>query len=173
MELTTERLVLREWTEGDFADVHAYATDPDVVRYVSFGPNSEEETRAFLRDSVNAAQVECRTSYTFAVIRRSDGRLIGGAGLGLKDSTKAELGYVLRPDAWGHGYATEAARALVQFGFGELGLHRIFAICVPANVGSARVMEKVGMRYEGCLRDNMFARGEFMDTLCFAVLASG
>lgn len=171
MEITTERLILREWTLDDFDVVHAYATDPEVVRYMSFGPNAEEDTRAFLRATLDHARATPRTDYGLAVTRREDGAFVGGVGLYLRNPTKAELGYVYQRDAWGHGYATEAARALLDFGFRALGLHRIYALCVPANTASARVMEKLGMRYEGCLRDNLFARGEFMDSLSYAVLA--
>lgn len=171
MEQATERLVLREWTMDDFAAVHAYATDPAVVRYMSWGPNTDEDTRAFLRAAVASQGATPRTDYDLAVTLREAGTVLGGAGLTLKNSRTAELGYVLGRSAWGHGYATEAARALVDFGFRELGLHRIYALCCPPNSASAHVMEKLGMRYEGCLRDNLFARGTFMDTLCFAILA--
>jgi RimJ/RimL family protein N-acetyltransferase len=171
MELTTQRLILREWTMEDFHEAHAYATDPEVVRYMSFGPNTEEDSRAFLSATLERARSTPRTDYGLAVTRREDGAFVGGVGLYLRNPTKAELGYVYKRAAWGNGYATEAARALVDFGFRALGLHRIYALCVPANTASARVMEKLGMRYEGCLRGNLFARGEFMDSLSYAVLA--
>jgi len=170
MEITTERLVLREWTMDDFDEVHAYATDAEVVRYMSFGPNTAEQTRAFLETSIAQAVAQPRTDFGLAVARREDGAFLGGAGLHLRSPAKAELGYVYKRGAWGHGYATEAARAMLEFGFRDLGLYRIYALCVPANVGSANVMQKIGMRYEGCLRANLFARGEFMDTLSFAIL---
>jgi RimJ/RimL family protein N-acetyltransferase len=171
MELTTDRLLLREWTTADFEDVHAYASDPEVVRHVSFGPNSEAETTAFLEMAIAAVQRVPRIDFTLAIASRYDDRVIGGIGLALKSATSAELGYVFRRDAWGRGYATEAARALVEFGFRQAGLHRIFALCFPPNTAYARVMEKLGIQYEGTLREAIFAHGVHWNARCFAVLS--
>jgi RimJ/RimL family protein N-acetyltransferase len=171
MELTTDRLVLREWTMEDFGDVQAYATDPEVVRYMSFGPNSEAETTGFLETVIAGAGTTPRSDFTLAVTAREIGQVFGGIGLALKNARSAELGYAFRRDAWGRGYATEAARAVVDFGFRELGLHRIYALCFPPNKASAHVMLKLGMRYEGTLRESIFARGIFWDAQSYSVLA--
>jgi RimJ/RimL family protein N-acetyltransferase len=170
MELKTERLILRECTMDDFDDIHAYAADPEVVRFVSFGPNTESETTAFLEQTIAAAAAVPRTDFTLAVTRRDDGRILGGMGLALRNPTRAELGYVFRRDAWGRGYATEAARAFVDFGFREMKLHRIHALCFPPNKASARVMEKLGMQYEGTLRELVHARDTWWDCLSYAIL---
>ena len=83
---------------------------------------------------------------------------------------EADLGYELDPRYWENGYATEAARALLAFGFQELGLHRIWAQCIAENVASAHVLEKIGMQQEGHLRQNEWMQGRWWDTLLYAIL---
>jgi ribosomal-protein-alanine N-acetyltransferase len=98
--------------------------------------------------------------------------LIGNCGirLGKSGAPFGDLGYEISPAYWYRGYATEAARAMLDFGFEELGLHRVWAQCVPENVASRRVMEKLGMRGEGRLRQTQFYRGRWWDTLVCGVL---
>jgi len=170
MELTTERLVLREFAADDVEAVQDYASDPEVCRYVEWGPNSVDATRAFLALAMQESVAEPRETFTFAVTEA--GRLLGAAALVVVSHAhqRGSLGYVLRRDTWGRGLATESARALIRFGFEELGLHRIEATCDPRNAGSARVLEKAGMTQEGRIRDHMLVRAEWRDSLLFAVL---
>jgi len=88
------------------------------------------------------------------------------------DHRRAELGYWVGVPYWGNGYATEAARAVVKYGFGTLGLHRIFASHFANNPASARVLRKIGMRYEGRLRGHVLKWGEFLDLEMYGMLAS-
>jgi RimJ/RimL family protein N-acetyltransferase len=172
VELTTERLLLRPFVESDFEAVHAYASDPEVCRYVSFGPNTEEDTRAFLERAVAQWQQDSPVDYAWAVTRRDQAALIGSCGLHLHAGAtyQASLGYVYHRDVWGQGYGTEAARAVVGFGFRELGLHRVYAYYFVPNVGSGRIMEKLGMRYEGCLREATCKDGKWYDLLAYGIL---
>jgi RimJ/RimL family protein N-acetyltransferase len=103
-----------------------------------------------------------------------DGTLIGNCGIRRKDGneSEADIGYELHPEHWGKGYATEAARAVVAFGFEELALHRVSAWCIADNTGSARVLEKAGLRLEGRLRENERFRGRWWDTLLYGMLRS-
>ena len=80
------------------------------------------------------------------------------------------MGYEIAPEHWGQGYATEAARAILAFGLRELRLHRVWASCVADNLGSARVLTRLGMRLEGRLREAEFYKGRYWDTLIFAIL---
>lgn len=171
--LPAERLVLRELEEADWAAVHAYASKPEVVRFMNWGPNSEEETKAFVESVIASRSEEPRRRFEFAVTLRADGRLIGACGLTVSDpeTRQAWVGYCYHPRFWRQGYATEAARSLVAFGFEHLGLHRIFATCDVENVASARVLEKVGMRREGHLREHAWVRGRWRDSFLYAVLA--
>ena len=106
------------------------------------------------------------------MILQANQRLIGWCGLSIKDRDRqiAELGYDLDHAYWGLGYTTEAARAVVDWGFLTLHMHRIFAECHPANTASQRVMHKIGMRYEGHLRENVWVKGSWWDTIIYAIL---
>lgn len=173
MELTTSRLLLREYTAGDFDAVHSFAADPRTLVFVEWGPNSEQDTRDFLDFATMTARATPRTGFTLA-ITLAGGPVIGSIGLTLrkdKGSTGkvAEVGYTLHPDHWGNGYATEATLAMTAFGFGPLGLDRITATCRPENVASAGVLRKVGMEQVGHLKNDRLIRGRWMDSLVFAV----
>jgi [ribosomal protein S5]-alanine N-acetyltransferase len=172
IKLTTARLSLREWEEDDLAAIRKYVTDPEVYRFMPWGPNTEEESVGFLKGRIAAAQENPRPSYEFAITVQESGELIGGCGIRISspENRSGDLGYVLRRDCWGKGYATECAHALLNFGFSELHLHRIWATCDSRNAASARVLEKVGMRQEAYLRDNAWQRGQWRDTLIFAIL---
>ena len=165
----SERLLLRDFRDDDLEAVHAYATDLDVVRYMTWGPNSEAETRGFLERAQSHTEVDPRVEFELAVIREEPGELIGGIGLHA-DGSKAMLGYCFARSAWGKGYATEAAQVMLDFGFKSLELHRIWACCDPENAGSIRVLQKLGMRQEGHLKHDCQIRGEWRDNLLFAIL---
>lgn len=174
MRLETERLLLRDFTEEDWPRVHQYASNEDAVRFMLWGPNAEEDTQAFIKRTLASYQASPRLNYEVAVIRKEDGRFIGGTGFHIDEHAPeiAELGYCYHPDYWGRGYASEAASALIAYGFRELGLHRIYAKCHPDNIGSAQVMRKVGMTYEGIMRQHVRWKGQWRDSLLYAVLAS-
>ena len=171
MELRTPRLILREFTLEDFSAVHTYASDEIVTRYTDWGPNSVEDTEEFFREALSATMAEPRDSYLFAItINQSP--VIGCARLGVvsRADRVGDLGYLLNVNFWGQGIATEATQRLLAFGFGELGLHRIFATCHPDNIGSSRVLEKTGFQLEGRLKDDKLVRGAYRDSLLYAIL---
>ncbi len=172
MELRTERLLLRDFVEADWPAVHEYARDLLVVRFMPWGPNEEEDTRAFVARAVASACEEPRRAYELAVTLLDGGRLIGACGLHHSNPAGRSgwIGYCYARAFWGHGYATEAARAVVGFGFRELSLHRVWATCDPDNRASARVLEKVGMQREGRLREDTNIRGRWRDSLVYGVL---
>jgi RimJ/RimL family protein N-acetyltransferase len=172
--LNTERLLLRDLVPDDFGAVHAYAKDIEVVRFMPWGPSTEAETRDFFDRAAAAAAAEPRIGYDLAVIQRDEGRLLGAIGLHLEraDSQQAMIGYCFAQGSWGHGYATEAAEAMLALGFDVLHLHRVWAGCDPQNTASARVLEKLGMTLEGRSREDTRIRGEWRDTLMFGILAS-
>lgn len=175
MELVLPRLRLREWRGADWRAAHVYASDPEVVRYLDWGPNTEAETRAFIREAQRARRHVPRTRYDLAVTLRSTGAVIGGCRLWIESAQHREgsIGYSLARSAWGQGHATELAAGLLRLGFETLGLHRIHAIVEPENAASARVLEKVGMQREGHLRDHRHAKGRWRDSLLYAALAPG
>ena len=169
LPIETERLILREFQPEDWIQVHAYAKDPQVVRFMDWGPNSEAESRAFVARARAAEQQEPRRQYELAVIFKPTGALVGGASLKLgdQDPRSAELGYTLHRLAWGQGLGTELARRLVQLGFGQLGARRVWAKCQPENIGSYRVMKKAGLRFEEYVQNDKTIRGQRVDSfLC-------
>jgi RimJ/RimL family protein N-acetyltransferase len=172
MTLTLDRLVLREFEIKDWEAVHEYASDPEVVRYQAWGPNTVRDTHAFVQRAVGFQHERGRQHFELGMVSRADERLIGGCGIHVASAPNREgwIGYCLHRGFWGRGYATEAARALVAFGFDELRLHRIFATCDPANAASARVLEKVGMRREGQLREHQWVKNAWRDSLIYALL---
>ncbi|MCL2215735.1 MAG: GNAT family N-acetyltransferase [Defluviitaleaceae bacterium] len=151
--LETERLILRKFQESDFEAVHSYAADRENCIYMFWGPNSEDETREFIKMVMSNASQSPIKHYSYAITLKSTGELIGGCDLPLSGDKEAEIGWLINRNFWRQGYAAEAARALLTLGFEELNLHRIFAKCDAENIASSRLMEKIGMRGEGLLFD--------------------
>lgn len=172
--IDTARLILREFRPDDFDAVHAYASDPLVTRFTSFGPNTLEETREFLARTIEAAAVAPRRVYSFAVVERATARLIGSCGLQACDETQQHysFGYCFNRDAWRQGFGKEAARAIVQFGFEQLNSHRLMALVFSGNTASARILEGLGFRQEGLSRQGAYVRKSWHDILTFAQLRS-
>jgi [ribosomal protein S5]-alanine N-acetyltransferase len=169
VNLSTERLTLRPLVTDDFAWVHPMAADPAVTRYTTWGPNDAERTREFLRLATTDGQGPDR--YLWAVTLH-DGIGIGTAGLQVtnEEHGRAEFGYNVAAEHWGSGYATEVAQAIVRFAFDVRAIHRLEATCHPDNGASARVLEKAGLTLEGRLREHSRVRGEWRDTLLYAVI---
>ena len=169
----TERLLLRDFRETDFDDVHAYGSDPEVARYMPWGPNTPDDTRDFLARSLLQQASWPRLEFGLAIEQAGTSSVIGSVALHLIDGPNrtVELGYCLRRDLWRQGLVTEAARAMVDAGFRSLDLHRIAATCDARNVASYSVMQKLGMRREGLLRRDRQVKGEWRDTYVYAVLA--
>lgn len=178
MIVSTPRLLLREFEEADWEAVLAYQSDPRYLRYYPWTTRTAEEARAFVDTFIDWQHESPRYRYQLAITlrreeRTSPGALIGNAGIRKRapDASEAELGYELNPTHWGQGYATEAASAMLRFAFVDLDLRRVVATCVAENVASTRVLERVGMRLEGRLRDDRWFKGRWWDTLLYGVLA--
>ena len=172
LPIRTPRLILRDFRADDLDAIQAYARDPEVARFMVWGPNPLEQTREYL-DLTLASQGEW-PRFAFNLTIEHAGSAAGSIALRLADSANriADFGYCLRRDLWGQGLVTEAARALVETAFGVLGLHRLFATCDVRNGASFAVMEKLGMRREGHMRGDRFIKGEWRDTYLYAILAS-
>jgi ribosomal-protein-alanine N-acetyltransferase len=168
--LRTPRLLLREVAPGDVEDVHAYAGDPEVCVHVQWGPNTPEESRAWVEQEVAATADPHRRERTWMVVLAD--RVVGACSVTVTDAQhrRAETGYVVAREFWGRGIATEAAGAVLRWAFDELGVDRVEATCRPENVASARVLATIGMQQEGYLRSHLLIRGERRDSLLFAAL---
>jgi [ribosomal protein S5]-alanine N-acetyltransferase len=145
--IETERLRIRHFTPDDWPAVHAYTSDAGVMTYLPEGVMTEEQTRQFIAESMTE---EARN---YAVDLQAEDRLIGHVGFHPWFAPRIdELGWVVHPRYHRQGYATEAAAALLRYGFESLSVHRVIATCQPENTPSWRVMEKLGMQREGHLR---------------------
>ena len=172
--MSTARLQFRDFVPNDFDAVHAYASDPQVTQFTSFGPNTEADTREFLGRVAIEAAASPRRNYTLAIVESASGRLIGACGLDRVDAVGPQfvLGYCLDTRYWRRGYASEAVRRLVAFGFADLGAWRICAHVFVGNDASARLLRRLGFRLEGTHRQCVRARGAWHDAMTFAMLAA-
>lgn len=166
--LRTKRLVLRPVTMDDVADVLAYAADPEWSRYSHTAPQpyTRADAETWVASSILA---DWKTNPRFGV--ELEGRMIGEVELRIDaESGVGELGYSVARAQWGKGITPEAVRALIDYGFAVLGLDKVFARADVRNTASVRVMEKLGMTYEGTLRAHRIVRGERVDDVCYGLL---
>ena len=150
----------------------AYQSEAQYLEYSPWAHRTADEVQDFVRGFIDWQGERPRTKYQLAITLGAEGRLIGNCGIRIEttDSRQANIGYEIAPGCWGEGYATEAARAMVAFGFGELRLQSIWARCVAENVASYRVLEKVGMRRERRLREEEWMKGRWWDILVYGIL---
>jgi RimJ/RimL family protein N-acetyltransferase len=169
---TGPRVSLRELANDDLDVIVEYSTDDAVARYQDWQSHTAEAAKAFLDRAIVAAQQTPRVDYVLAVVEHTTSKVIGDASIEIVSfpNRRAEIGFTLRRDRWGTGLATETAQLLLAFGFDQLGLHRIEATTHPENAASARVLEKIGMSYEGRIRDHLLVRGQWSDSLLYSIL---
>lgn len=174
MQIATQRLLLRDFTAADWTAVLAYQSHPLYLRYYPWTERTAEDVQAFVKMFLAHQQMNPRHKFQLAVTLKSSGQLIGNCGIRLPEpeSIEADLGYELDPAHWGQGYATEAARAMLHFGFTGLGLHRIWASVLAVNEGSVRLLQKLGFKQEGHLREKEYFKGQYWDSLIFGLLAT-
>ena len=169
--LVSPRLVLRWLTQEDIPRLYAIFSHAEVMRFWGSPPWSDEAQAVA---SLTGVQEDYATgsAMEFGVERRSDGLLLGTCTLFHFNwpCRRAEMGYALGRDAWGHGYMNEALHLLVNYAFGELELHRLEADIDPRNAASARTLERLGFRLEGLLRERWIVAGEISDTGFYGLL---
>jgi ribosomal-protein-alanine N-acetyltransferase len=170
--LTTDRLVLRELRPSDVAQVFALRSDPLVMQHVNRALARSTEDASELIELINSRTRE-KEAVHWAITVKGEDELIGLIGFWrlVKEHHYGELGYTLAREHWGQGYATEAIRAALHYGFRTLGFHRAEAITRPQNTASIRALEKNGFVREGHFRENIFWNGSFHDSLVFGKLA--
>jgi [ribosomal protein S5]-alanine N-acetyltransferase len=165
--LETERLRLRPYSEADIAGLIPLVGAREVAATTLRIPHpyTEQDARAFLVLAQEPGRIWLATTL------RSDGRQIGGIGLCIDEQHQhAELGYWLGVAYWGQGYATEAAREMLRYGFEDLHLHRIVAYHFKQNPASGRILQKLGMRYEGSQREHFRKWDQFVDSELYGIL---
>lgn len=169
--LETERLILRKVTLDDVEDMYLYASDEEVAKYVVWDRHkSINDTKAFIEFVLNNYQN--KQVAPWGIEYKENGKFIGTIDFvwWQPNHKTAEIGYVLSKEYWGNGLTTEAAKELIRFGFNEMDLVRIQAKCLVENIASSRVMEKVGMQFEGILRKGLFIKGQHRDLKLYSIL---
>jgi len=172
--IETPRLLLRGWEPSDAEEVFAYASDPEVARYMSW-PRHETIADAYSFLNMSVASNYQSGELDYAITEQgAPERIIGGIGAFWKpkDHQVMELGYVLARAHWGKGYVPEAARALIARAFSTTPVERIFASIFSENQRSRRAAEKMGMRFEGELRSSLNLRGRRWDQAVYGILRS-
>jgi len=169
--LETERLYLRCLQKNDAAAVFDYARDPEMTHYTLWAYHKNLEDAEFYIDQMLASYSAGKPT-PWAVVLKESKRVIGTAGFIRWDSVhgRGEIGYAIGRKWWGRGYAVESSQAGLTFGFKTLHCNRIEAMCDVHNVASARVMEKIGMRYEGILREYLYAQGSYRNVKIYSIL---
>jgi [ribosomal protein S5]-alanine N-acetyltransferase len=165
LSIETERLRIRLFTADDWQAVHSYTSDPGVMAYLREGAMTEVQTKQLIAKSMSE---EARA---YAVDLRAEDRLIGDVGFHPWFAPRIyEIGWVFHPRYHGQGYATEAAAALLRYGFESLSVHRVIANCQPENTPSWRVMEKLGMQREAHFRKCIYRDETWWDEYLYALL---
>lgn len=168
--LQTDRLVLRAFRLDDAPAVQVYAGRKEIADTTLTIPHPYPDGAAEAWIQTHRQAWDLRSHVTYAIETHA-GELVGCIGMALTfDHQRAELGYWIRTESWGNGYATEAAQALIAFGFSHLHLHRIQAHHFERNPQSGRVMQKIGMTFEGLMRDAIRKGDRFENTAMYAIL---
>ena len=171
--LETERLILRPFTVEDAPDVQRLAGDFEVASTTLNVPHPYEDGMAEAWISGHQPGYEEGRLVSFATVRRDDAVLLGVISIGLEPRfDSGELGYWIGRPYWNRGYCTDGVRRVLQYGFDELALNRIHARHLTRNPASGRVMEKVGMKYEGCLRQHVKRWDRYEDLAAYGILRS-
>jgi RimJ/RimL family protein N-acetyltransferase len=171
--LQTERLLLRPFAATDFDALLAIQSRADVARYLYWDPRTAAEVREALDLKVRSTAIVAEgDNISLAAVLQATGELIGECSLRWVSSEhrQAEIGFILHPDHHGHGYATEAAAALLALAFDELRVHRVIGRLEARNTASARVLERLGMRQEAHLVENEYVKGEWQSEVVYALL---
>lgn len=168
----TKRLIIRRMQENDLPDFLAYQTHPLVLQYMPVEAMTEEQAISFLAQQAIVEIGDNGGYIAFGIYHRDDAKIIGEVGIYLlpKIKSQGEIGWSLHPKYQGFGYATEAAEVLLAYGFAQLELHRITSGCDLRNVASFRLMERLGMRREGHLRQSKFMKDAWQDEYIYALL---
>ena len=170
--IESERLVLRRFRDSDLELFVNYRNDPEVARYQSWASFDEREARAFIREMASGQPGVPGDWFQFAIESKEAGGLVGDCALQVdgQEPYRAELGFTLAREHQGKGLASEAVSRLLDYAFGTLDLHRIFAIADCRNEPSWRLLERVGLRREGHFLESIWFKGEWSDEYLYAVL---
>ena len=165
--IETDRLILRKYKLEDADDLAKICNNYNIYKYTMNIPYPYEKQNAI--DYINFL-LENPDNYVFAITDKKTGTLYGNVSIGLKKHNKGEIGYFVGEEYWGNGIATEATKAIIEYGFKQLNLHKIFARHLEGNKASGRVMEKSGMFYEGTLKDEVIKEDKYQNVAFYGII---
>jgi ribosomal-protein-alanine N-acetyltransferase len=170
-ELSTERLILRKMTEKDARMLFQIWSDEEVTKYMNMNSFRNIEQTLYMVDFLNSL-FKKKEGIRWGLIRKKDNKLIGTCGFNtwIKRSSRGEIGYELGRKYWGNGYTTEALKEVIRFGFEETLLNRVEAFVVPEAFRSIKVLEKLGFKKEGTLREYGFWNNRYWDEHIYSLL---
>jgi ribosomal-protein-alanine N-acetyltransferase len=170
--LETERLRLRQITHADAEALIGIFGNPEVLRYISDDPPCKTREEAIHMIDWMHSWFDQKGGLRWGIALCNDDKMIGTCGFHFlsREHRRCDIGYDLQPAYWGRGYITEATHAMVRWCFENLDLHRIQADCTAGNIGSERVLEKVGFTHEGTWRENCFEHGRFVSLKQYGLL---
>jgi [ribosomal protein S5]-alanine N-acetyltransferase len=170
-ELQSERLIYREVNLEDIEDIYKIYSDPEVAKYDWYRPISTKEDALSIINRYKR-EFQNQEEITWGVARKNDNKIIGYCCLGTFNdaSRRSEIGYGFNRDEWNKGYATEAIKALVKFGFEIMNLNRIEATVTPGNDASVKALKKANFLQEGIVRERSIMKGKFEDDVILAIL---
>lgn len=165
MHIKTKRLLIREFEFNDWQDVYEYTSETNVMKYIPEGVFTKEDAKEFVNKNIG------HKAENFPVIKIDENILIGHIVFYKYFGEHTyEIGWVFNPKYYNRGYASEAAQAILAYGFEKLNLHRIIATCQPENIPSYRIMEKIGMRKEGYFKKCIPKGNGWWDEYYYAIL---
>jgi [ribosomal protein S5]-alanine N-acetyltransferase len=169
--LETERLSLRQIVAADAEQIYGIFSDSEAMRYWSCRPYQSVEQAHKLIESMTQA-MHCGVGLHWGITLRGDGRLIGKCGYNelRKAHRRGDISYIIAREYWGKGVASEALGAVLGYGFSQLNLHSVEAGVTPGNDSSTRLLERLGFRLEGHMRESFWAEDRFVDSLIFSLL---
>ncbi|MEN6357878.1 MAG: GNAT family N-acetyltransferase [Armatimonadota bacterium] len=171
--LETERLVIRKYTLEDIDDYYGFASDPEVTKFLRWGPHPNwSYTSEYIQGVLDSYSDGKDTPW--GIEHKAEKKIIGSIHIMQLDlyHKKAQIGFVLARTYWGNGYMVEAVNTVFEYCFTKLQLNRIEGLCIPENNAGVRVMQKTGMKLEGLLRQCQYQKSEFRDFQIFAILRS-
>uniref|UniRef100_A0A1S2LIM5 N-acetyltransferase domain-containing protein n=1 Tax=Anaerobacillus isosaccharinicus TaxID=1532552 RepID=A0A1S2LIM5_9BACI len=171
--IETSRLHLREIKEEDFDEIHVIKSDPEVVKYLTWGPSTKEQTRISIEKQISFQYEENRKIFVLAVVLKDTNKVIGNALFMVEDDDfeVAEIGYFVHSNYWNKGFGKEIVEGLLDLAFNSFQLHRIYARCDVENTGSVNILNKRGFRLEGHFLKNLKVKGSWRDNYLFALLS--
>ena len=169
ISIKTNRLILREYREGDWESVHQYAQQEKILIYEDWGPNSEDQTKEFVRKAVEDSKQIQRKTFELGITLKNTKELIGGCSFRIKKDNinRGDFGYIINPLYWNKGFATEASEGLLAFMISNHGITQIEATCDVLNLASKRVLEKCGMKAKKEFTNAINSKGRIRTSFYF------